>query len=227
VAPGFHLSPSALAAAARERRAEGARSPHTALPFARVQTALLGCGNWVATGPDDGGEAANNEAGGPELTEDYFCKETSHIQGPKTGKILTCLCVTALRRWARQRPKAYYRRLTNEVFSSILWESDMAYCSVCKGEHRPHASRGVAAPSRNRRSRERETYISGGYEKYADDGSTVHRDIAAQKIGRPLRPEEVVHHIDGNKLNNDPSNLRVCKNQAEHEAIHRRQGDID
>lgn len=103
----------------------------------------------------------------------------------------------------------------------------MAYCSVCNGEHRPHASRGVAATSTERSSRRRETYISGGYEKYVEDGRTVHREIAAKKLGRPLLPEEVVHHIDGDKRNNDPRNLRVCRTQAEHDAIHRRQGDLD
>ena len=37
----------------------------------------------------------------------------------------------------------------------------------------------------------------------------VHRDVASKKIGRPLRANEVVHHRDGNKLNNRPSNLQV------------------
>ena len=35
-------------------------------------------------------------------------------------------------------------------------------------------------------------------------------------IGRPLRIGEVTHHIDGNKLNNAPSNLALCKSQTEH-----------
>lgn len=43
----------------------------------------------------------------------------------------------------------------------------------------------------------------------------VHRAIAEQKIGRKLREDEVAHHIDGNKLNNDPSNIKVVT-RAEH-----------
>ena len=31
----------------------------------------------------------------------------------------------------------------------------------------------------------------------------------ARSIGRPLKPDEFVHHIDGNKSNNDPSNLTI------------------
>lgn len=31
----------------------------------------------------------------------------------------------------------------------------------------------------------------------------------ARVLGRPLRSNELVDHMDGNKLNNDPSNLRM------------------
>lgn len=37
----------------------------------------------------------------------------------------------------------------------------------------------------------------------------LHRHIASTKLNRWLLPGEVVHHIDHNKLNNDPSNLEV------------------
>jgi hypothetical protein len=38
-----------------------------------------------------------------------------------------------------------------------------------------------------------------------------HRYVASQTIGRPIKEDEVVHHRDGNKLNNDPLNLEVRK----------------
>ena len=34
-----------------------------------------------------------------------------------------------------------------------------------------------------------------------------HRLVMESKIGRLLKPNEIVHHIDGNRLNNDPTNL--------------------
>jgi hypothetical protein len=37
-----------------------------------------------------------------------------------------------------------------------------------------------------------------------------------QKLGRVLLPGEVVDHIDGNKTNNDPSNLQLFASNAEH-----------
>ena len=48
----------------------------------------------------------------------------------------------------------------------------------------------------------------------------LHRIVAEKKLGRKLRPKEVVHHIDGNKRNNSPRNLAVLKNQSEHAKIH-------
>jgi len=42
------------------------------------------------------------------------------------------------------------------------------------------------------------------------------RIMAAQKIGRELLPEEVVHHIDGNSENNNPENLEIYSNNGKH-----------
>ena len=51
-------------------------------------------------------------------------------------------------------------------------------------------------------------------------GRHTHRIVAEQMLGRPLKKGEVVHHIDRNKRNNDPSNLMVFKSQADHAAWH-------
>ena len=58
---------------------------------------------------------------------------------------------------------------------------------------------------------------STGYRKYY--GRHEHRVVAEQMLGRPLKPGEIVHHIDGNKRNNDPSNLQVMT-QSEHIKLH-------
>jgi hypothetical protein len=47
-----------------------------------------------------------------------------------------------------------------------------------------------------------------------------HRFIMECKIGRYLKKEEIVHHIDGNKSNNDINNLMLFKNQSEHIKYH-------
>ena len=48
-----------------------------------------------------------------------------------------------------------------------------------------------------------------------------HRFVMECKIGRYLTSEEVVHHIDFDKLNNEPSNLMLFENQSEHLKFHR------
>lgn len=37
----------------------------------------------------------------------------------------------------------------------------------------------------------------------------LHRVLMENKLGRSLQPQEVVHHIDGDKNNNDPDNLMI------------------
>ena len=43
-----------------------------------------------------------------------------------------------------------------------------------------------------------------------------HRLVVEREIGRPLRRSEVVHHIDGDSLNNAAANLQVFSSNAEH-----------
>lgn len=65
------------------------------------------------------------------------------------------------------------------------------------------------------------TYINeDGYECFWDSGIPVHRRAAENKLGRPLRPGEVVHHRDRNKLNNSWDNLWVFPNQEAHYEAH-------
>lgn len=52
-------------------------------------------------------------------------------------------------------------------------------------------------------------------------GVHEHRLVAEKKIGRKLKPGEVVHHIDRNKRNNAPDNLMIFSSQAEHAAWHK------
>ena len=70
----------------------------------------------------------------------------------------------------------------------------------------------------SRKHKEIKSRSSDSYEK--THGRHTHRVIVEQILGRPLAPGEVVHHIDGNKQNNNPDNLMVLQNQALHAALH-------
>lgn len=47
-----------------------------------------------------------------------------------------------------------------------------------------------------------------------------HTLVAEQKLHRPLSAQEVVHHIDYDRSNNDPSNLLVFATEQEHTRFH-------
>lgn len=60
----------------------------------------------------------------------------------------------------------------------------------------------------------------GNNKAYKKQGDRhIHRIEAEKKIGRPLQAGEIVHHVDGNKFNNNPANLEVMT-QSEHARIH-------
>lgn len=53
-----------------------------------------------------------------------------------------------------------------------------------------------------------------------------HRLVAEEMLGRRLKPGEIVHHIDGVKDDNAPSNLVVAGSQHEHSVHHRPAGCV-
>lgn len=93
-----------------------------------------------------------------------------------------------------------------------------------------HNSRLLSSEEQKRRSSFRNidamryTGSRNNYVKYFQ--RHMHRVVMEEHLGRPLSSLEVVHHIDGDKWNNDISNLQVMT-QSEHALLHhleRRQG---
>lgn len=64
---------------------------------------------------------------------------------------------------------------------------------------------------------------SHGYVEYTRGehaGRSFHVVAMEQRIGRRIRPDEIVHHIDGDRQNNDESNLALMT-RAAHTRLHR------
>jgi len=66
---------------------------------------------------------------------------------------------------------------------------------------------------------------SSGYVVIKHQGKYVfeHRLVMSQHIGRPLKREEQVHHIDGNKKNNSLDNLLLLPSAKAHRLHHMRE----
>lgn len=71
-------------------------------------------------------------------------------------------------------------------------------------EKKAGRNRGVRVKAPNHPNADRHGYVR------------EHRLVMEKKLGRLLERQEVVHHIDGNPLNNDPGNLMVFGRNAEH-----------
>lgn len=50
-----------------------------------------------------------------------------------------------------------------------------------------------------------------------------HRLVIEQNLGRYLLPHEVIHHVDGNKINNHIENLMVFESNIKHKGWHKKQ----
>lgn len=68
-----------------------------------------------------------------------------------------------------------------------------------------------------------------GYFKVRVGGKQVreHVAVAEKALGKPLPPGALVHHADGNRSNNSPSNLVICPNDAYHNLLHQRIRALD
>src|SRR5437016_6435223 len=111
---------------------------------------------------------------------------------------------------ARRKPRiGLYCQICGERFEIERWRLGKAKtCSTtCRQRHNGQFS---GEPQRHRGNRKTYTKWHGRH---------MHRVAMEKKLGRPLLAGEIVHHIDGNKFNNEASNLLVTTRQ-DHVRLH-------
>ncbi len=71
----------------------------------------------------------------------------------------------------------------------------------------------------------KQTYLGmdSGHPRACKGWVYTHILVAEKALGKYLKYGHEVHHVDGNKQNNQNSNLVICENRSYHKLLHTRQ----
>lgn len=157
------------------------------------------------------------------------------LEVPSMESTKTCDNCGAIFRRVKDRGSFEWERqrfCTSACYDEWRKRKAMRPCAV-DGCDRPRSSRGwchkhyyrwrsSGDPLRLRKAPNGSGHIDQyGYRIINIDGKfqREHRLVMERTLGRKLRRDEDVHHLDGDKLNNDPENLQVIAHD-EHARMH-------
>ena len=132
-------------------------------------------------------------------------------------------CHGHYQRWVRLgdvMPARPLGRKRNFTCSVDACDRDAYARQLCRTHYRRWLTKGDAQSEKPVREIAGAGYVHHGYFvvpvpmelRHLTDGESPyleHRLVMAQVLGRPLTGDESVHHKDGNRLNNEPSNLEL------------------
>lgn len=141
------------------------------------------------------------------------------FKAPKRQKYCSVSCANKAKSSPEPDPRPC--RGCGTVFTPrFRWHARQAFCTQrCATRHAvtsPNHRKNLIAANRRRgdeiRGSGKSAYVKRG-------GRAEHRVVMEQELGRALTSDEIVHHIDGNTRNNDPSNLEITT-RSEHAKMH-------
>lgn len=142
---------------------------------------------------------------------DEFATKPSEV---KKGKGIYCSrdCFNTVRNQSKYIPCSNCGN--NKFYPAARWKRNKSGYFFCSRKCNFFYQQGIRST----------TYKDGryiGWYKRDKSGEREHRVVAEACLGRKLEKGEIVHHIDGNKQNNHPKNLRVMNN-SDHRKAHLR-----
>ena len=108
-------------------------------------------------------------------------------------------------------PAESYIASNNGQCMIVGCEGKVVCNSLCNMHYRRLLRTGELGPVERKRALVGSGIDAKGYRVLSIAGRQYkeHRLVMERKLDRPLKSSERVHHIDGDKLNNDPSNLEI------------------
>jgi hypothetical protein len=127
-----------------------------------------------------------------------------------------------MRRYKKNNPERY-----KEIRKNCI-KRNPQICVDCGKEIYPESTRCRSCNFKNRgrkiKMKDKSGYIKVQYPKhpFADEKGYIweHRLVVEKRVGRILRKEEVIHHINTNKEDNSLKNLMLFPTQKEHMKFH-------